>query len=106
MTPAERTAAVLQYAERTYRAYPSATTYLAYREAVYRRDPSPRNLALYRSAKVDARAATAAATGIARRADIAPMRILRKGSYAQLSGFGTKRVHARLSGLGAVLAVV
>lgn len=94
MTSAERAAAALQYAERQYRAYPSAVTYLAYREAVYRSDPSPRNLALYRSAGVDARTATVAATRVARRANIAPMRILREGSYA------------RLSGLGAVLAVM
>jgi hypothetical protein len=86
--------AALQVAERTYRAYPSAVTYLTYREAVYRSNPSAANLALYRSARTDAQAATAAATGVARRANIAPMRILREGSYA------------RLSGLGAVLAVM
>jgi len=90
-TPLDRKLAVLRTAERAYRAYPSAASYTAFREAVYRADPNAANLTQYRRAVIDSSAASRA---VAKRGDLAPLRILRPGSYG------------RLSGLGAVLAIV
>lgn len=78
-------------AEDRYRNRPSAATFAAYRLAVYREVPTPTNYTLYQRAVADLRTQVVAAS---RAAMIAARRSMAVSSQG------------RLSGLGAVLAVM
>lgn len=91
-TAADRSAAVLQAAEREYRAHPGAVTFAVYRAAAFRANPNAANRAASHRASAGAYATVIAANAVSRRANLAPIRVI--------------GADGRLSGLGAVLAVV